>query len=218
MNRKTYRQQEWFILGTLTCMGSDRFGGRIGDCAHEARRCLLETGELEGDQAERHLMQAFGWLLRLSGEIEMTLLGAGCDLWSMEDQSYLEIDGMRLQPLELGMDTMAEFVAHIQKEYARFAEWLSSPDMAVALNGLLVLTERTIRVVKREQKLLAEEAEDARHRAMNPEAADAPKCPVCGAPMRLRTAKSGVNAGSRFWGCTQYPACRGVREIIGENS
>jgi restriction system protein len=38
-----------------------------------------------------------------------------------------------------------------------------------------------------------------------------PECPHCGSSMVLRTAKKGVNAGSQFWGCSQYPACRGTR-------
>lgn len=40
-----------------------------------------------------------------------------------------------------------------------------------------------------------------------------PSCPVCGQTMVERTAKRGANAGSRFWGCTTYPACRGTRRI-----
>ncbi|MSP97360.1 MAG: NERD domain-containing protein [Betaproteobacteria bacterium] len=35
-------------------------------------------------------------------------------------------------------------------------------------------------------------------------------CPRCGSPLVLRTAKSGANAGSKFFGCTKYPACRYV--------
>ncbi len=37
-------------------------------------------------------------------------------------------------------------------------------------------------------------------------------CPKCGSPMVHRTAKTGSNAGGRFWGCSRFPACRGVRE------
>ncbi len=42
---------------------------------------------------------------------------------------------------------------------------------------------------------------------------DIPNCPVCGKPMRQRTARQGPNAGSPFWGCTRYPVCRGIRKI-----
>ncbi|WP_232428966.1 restriction endonuclease [Aromatoleum toluclasticum] len=38
-----------------------------------------------------------------------------------------------------------------------------------------------------------------------------PACPKCGSTMVRRTAKSGSNAGSEFWGCAKYPACRGIR-------
>lgn len=37
-----------------------------------------------------------------------------------------------------------------------------------------------------------------------------PVCPRCSSPMVLRIAKSGENAGKEFWGCTKFPACRGV--------
>jgi restriction system protein len=36
----------------------------------------------------------------------------------------------------------------------------------------------------------------------------APRCPACGVEMVSRTARKGPNAGSRFWGCPKYPACR----------
>lgn len=51
--------------------------------------------------------------------------------------------------------------------------------------------------------------------AMQPQdaAVDSPACPRCGAAMALRTARQGSHAGSRFWGCTTYPACRGTRAV-----
>jgi hypothetical protein len=37
-----------------------------------------------------------------------------------------------------------------------------------------------------------------------------PDCPKCGSPMSLRTAKTGANAGGKFWGCPNFPRCRSV--------
>lgn len=37
-----------------------------------------------------------------------------------------------------------------------------------------------------------------------------PKCPKCGSEMVLRTAKSGPNQGEKFWGCSNFPKCRGI--------
>lgn len=38
----------------------------------------------------------------------------------------------------------------------------------------------------------------------------APSCPKCGGLMVHRTAKSGSFAGKDFWGCKDFPKCRGV--------
>ncbi len=38
-------------------------------------------------------------------------------------------------------------------------------------------------------------------------------CPKCGKPMILRTARSGNNQGKQFFGCSDYPKCRMVRQI-----
>jgi restriction system protein len=43
--------------------------------------------------------------------------------------------------------------------------------------------------------------------------AHATACPVCTKPMVRRAAKRGANAGGEFWGCTDYPACRGTRPL-----
>lgn len=40
-----------------------------------------------------------------------------------------------------------------------------------------------------------------------------PACPRCGAEMVLRTAKHGKNKGEHFWGCPEFPRCRGVRKL-----
>jgi restriction system protein len=42
------------------------------------------------------------------------------------------------------------------------------------------------------------------------EKAASPTCPKCGSSMVSREVKRGANAGSRIWGCTRYPACRGL--------
>jgi len=39
---------------------------------------------------------------------------------------------------------------------------------------------------------------------------ESPRCPKCGSEMILRIAKSGANAGNKFWGCSNYPTCRGM--------
>ena len=40
-----------------------------------------------------------------------------------------------------------------------------------------------------------------------------PPCPKCSKPMVRRVARQGAAAGNAFWGCTDYPGCRGTRQI-----
>ena len=45
------------------------------------------------------------------------------------------------------------------------------------------------------------------------EADQPPSCPRCNQTMVRRTAKKGRNAGGEFWGCPEFPKCRGVVAI-----
>jgi Topoisomerase DNA binding C4 zinc finger len=40
-----------------------------------------------------------------------------------------------------------------------------------------------------------------------------PSCPSCSKRMVVRTARHGRRRGRKFWGCAQYPLCRGTRPI-----
>lgn len=40
-----------------------------------------------------------------------------------------------------------------------------------------------------------------------------PECPKCSSAMIKRKARQGVRAGQEFWGCSQYPKCRGIVNI-----
>lgn len=39
-------------------------------------------------------------------------------------------------------------------------------------------------------------------------------CPECGEPMVSRVNKG---TGQRFWGCSNYPACKGTRDTDGDS-
>jgi len=43
-----------------------------------------------------------------------------------------------------------------------------------------------------------------------------PNCPKCGAVMVLRTAQRGKYREQKFWGCTDFPRCKGVKNIEDE--
>jgi hypothetical protein len=46
----------------------------------------------------------------------------------------------------------------------------------------------------------------------------APACNLCGALMMKRRAKRGKRSGSLFWGCSNYPRCKGTKSIEGKGA
>jgi hypothetical protein len=61
--------------------------------------------------------------------------------------------------------------------------------------------------------------DDASSDPMPRVAEEPPACPKCGQPMVLRTAqREGPHKGRQFWGCANYPRCRGLREAALDDS
>lgn len=83
------------------------------------------------------------------------------------------------------------------KEYPRV---LSDSQAERIYNKLLPLTNPDF-AVKEQHK---QDVYDKKHGLI---------CPNCGGRLVIRTARSGSNAGSQFYGCSNYPKCRYTRNI-----
>ncbi len=116
-----------------------------------------------------------------------------------------------------------------QERSALYARWLEHADPAIRANALVCLIHQANFLLDRQIAALetafvegggySEQLATARlaHRR-KPDLPDQPDqkpptCPQCGAIMALRTAKSGKNSGSQFWGCTHYPDCKGTMPV-----
>ena len=125
-----------------------------------------------------------------------------------------------------------------------YARWLEATDPAVVANAVLCLInqanyllDQQIAGLEREfiseggysEQLAAARLEERRRqtgahsdRTDRTEPTDSaekpPACPDCGKAMVLRTARQGKLSGSRFWGCSGYPECRGTRELASDGS
>lgn len=73
--------------------------------------------------------------------------------------------------------------------------------------------ERMVREVRNSEPLMEPTASRRDVTSHPAQTSNAPSCPLCGNLMVLRTAKRGANAGKDFWGCSNYPACRGIRAL-----
>ena len=119
-----------------------------------------------------------------------------------------------------------------QERWALYASSLEHDDPSVRANAIICLIhqanfllDQQIAALERsfvEQGGYSEQLAAARlaHRAKKNDSADQsdptdqiPPCPSCGKPMVLRTARRGKNAGRQFWGCSDYPTCKGATDL-----
>lgn len=112
-----------------------------------------------------------------------------------------------------------------------YARWLDSGDAAVVANAAICLIHQANYLLDNQLRALersfidhggySERLAAARLRERERQGTDqsdrtdptaktakSPSCKACGKPMVLRTARQGKNAGSQFWGCSGYPACK----------
>jgi len=118
--------------------------------------------------------------------------------------------------------THRKFCEHVLKQYAKFERWLEHEDSHVRANALVILCTRAAKMQEAYIRRQGEEFKkaggfrekmgDARReaRAENDGSADeqAPTCDDCGASMRRNHRK---RDNAPFWGCTNYPGCRGTK-------
>lgn len=112
-----------------------------------------------------------------------------------------------------------------QQRWALYARWLEGSDPTVRANAIICLIHQANYLLDRQIAALegafiegggySEQlaTERLRKRRTEDPADLPPKCPQCDALMALRTAKTGKNAGSQFWGCTKYPECKGTAPV-----
>jgi four helix bundle suffix protein len=123
-----------------------------------------------------------------------------------------------------------------QERWALYAPWLESTDPALRANAVICLIhqanfllDQQIAALEKsfveeggysEQLAAARLAYRAKKRFDQADRTDQSEptdrvspCPRCGKLMVLRTAKTGKNAGSQFWGCSDYPNCKGVVKL-----
>ncbi len=168
---------------------------------------------------------ARGSLCELRDDYLTFLKDNGVPPWPQKSPEAREVFAVRLDAPDIGEDLNHDVCKHILASRPKFAKWFGSGAAAIAFaNALLILITRSLYMLQSFMERKGEEflkeggfsermttaRVEAKKAQGQPAAAtdeDAPKCPECGAPMRLRNGKRGP-----FWGCSAYPACKGTRE------
>jgi four helix bundle suffix protein len=113
------------------------------------------------------------------------------------------------------------------ERWALYSRWLDHENPAIRANAVICLIHQANYLLDRQIAALeadggySEQLATERLRKRQKDRSDPsdpsdpspPPCPQCGSLMALRTAKSGKHAGSQFWGCKNYPDCKGTTPV-----
>jgi len=146
----------------------------------------------------------------------------GVDLWLRRDGNRYLVQCKQWKTLKVGVKVVREMYGLVTAHQAAGAIIITSglftqEAKTFAKDNPLDLVEgqqlvAMIDSVKNNPASTTERVVSTAEPARN-EVQAAPACPVCSATMMLRTAKKGSAAGQQFWGCSNYPRCRGIRNF-----
>ena len=203
--------------------------GQMIGAARSARQNIVEASSRAGTSKEtelRLLDVAKGSLEELLGDYETYLIDNEQTVWSVADERWKAVNALPLDEFAVTEDVLHEFSRYLIAMRQRFAPWLEHDDPLVAANALIVVIKRAesllFKQMERTTAVFGEEGgfreRMAKLRVEQREALKAaepppPTCPACGKPMAIRKAKTGPNAGKKFWGCTGYPTCKAIQEV-----
>lgn len=156
------------------------------------------------------------------------------DQWEAESPEAMEVRDVphnwKIDPTDPSNPTDLTELSDRQRWFL-YTRWLDHDNPAVRANATICLIHQANYLLDRQiaaleeafiedggysEQLATERLRKSRENLSNSgDKADTkpPACPQCGSLMALRTAKSGKNTGSQFWGCTNYPDCKGTARV-----
>jgi four helix bundle suffix protein len=199
--------------------------GQMIGAARSGRQNIIEGSERAATSKETEIKLtdvARASLGELLGDLEIYLAERGAIPWSRSSEPHRKLSAIQLETFAHTDDELHDYWVYFGNQRAKFAAWLDNGDGTVVANTLVVLIQRAMAMLSGQVRHLGEtfaqqggfreRMHQCRTEVRNAAAAsDAPICPDCGKPMRLRKAKTGEHAGQPFWGCSGYPECKGTR-------
>lgn len=162
-------------------------------------------------------------MAELKGDYFNYLLYHGEKPWAKDSAEYKYVASLECDKPTLKTDWDVEAAECILAMRERFAHAAENEDAIKSAKSLLILCNRSIALL---EKMIQQELEEFRQQggfregltelriAAKAEAQrteGAPECPLCHAPMVLKTISRGARLGEQFWGCTQWrtTGCQG---------
>lgn len=173
----------------------------------------------------RLLDVARGSFNELQGDLFNFLLRKKADVWTIGNPDREALWQMRLDPPQYSNDLLHDAAIHILAQKKKFDPWLSHQNPIIIANAMLVLCQREQKMLTAQMQSQLETfkgtggfsenmtVERLEARKAQASSAGAPTCPICGKTMLKRMQKRGQGHGREFWGCSDYPNCKGALKI-----
>ena len=154
----------------------------------------------------------------LRGDYEIVILDRNQLPWSVLSPEAKAVNAISLDLAVFTEDAVRESAKHALEQRKKYAVWLDSNDAVVVANAMLIIIGRALKMLKSQIEAQGKAFEETggfserltakRIEAREIERGPTPDCPQCGKPMRQRNSAKGV-----FWGCSDYPECKGTRPM-----
>ncbi len=159
----------------------------------------------------------------LQGDLFNYMLRRNAEIWIMGHPDREAIWRLNLDTPHYSNNLLHDAAIHILNQKRKFDYWIENQSSSVSANAMLVLCEKINRMLQSQLENLLEKfrvtggftenmtVERLEARRIQSQNNGAPTCPVCGKPMVKRMIKKGQGHGCEFWGCIDFPKCRGSR-------
>lgn len=173
----------------------------------------------------RLLDVARGSIDEVQGDFFNYLLRQKVEVWAIGHPSRESLWQINLDQPHYSNSLLHDAAIHILTQKSKFDPWLECSDPGVVANAMLILCVRINRMLQSQLQGLLEQFKTnggftenmtrERMSARQQQAAEqnAPACPDCGKPMLRKMQRKGAFQGREFWGCSDYPNCRGTRPL-----
>ncbi len=201
-----------------------KVAGQMIGAARSGRQNIIEGSERSATSRETEIKLtdvARASLAELMGDYEIFLAEKKSIPWSRHDEQSKKFSALMLPEYKNNSDTLHEYWKYYHRVKPMFDPWLQNKDPVIVANSMLILIQRTMAMLASQirnqgdtflenggfREKMYQARSEAREENMAVEE-NAPTCPECGKPMRKRHSQRGD-----FWGCSQYPKCRGTKNI-----
>jgi restriction system protein len=137
----------------------------------------------------------------------------GVDLILKKDDETLLVQCKNWRTLKVGVKVVRELYGVIAGRDATGGIIISSGNFTRETRRFA--RRKALEMIDGDQLVkMIEEVKKTPSTATVTEQKDENLCPLCGSEMVLRVARKGPHSGEKFWGCSCFPKCRGVRPHI----